>query len=371
MKHIIILGEEYWFEKLGTKFTEANTLLQYLERHKISKYEYTIIKSPAQIITTVNTIGITNIKAIFLFQDILSDSNLNNRTIMEMKKFVTDLVNNDIFVYPPLNIIDTFASKNYNKTLELKLQWAALPKTQVLTFPNYLPSDENKIMTKLWYTIQDMWKIFDKVVVKKGYSYEGKQVKTFVKDKYKDFYEFREVAKKINYKSFWGQGTNSILIDKGVTRYYILQGYNKIVTKRQNEYRIFFHNGNPKYIANGDDIDNTCLVDRNNEPLLKEVILFAKKLYKHYIPLIWTLPRNPILFRIDVSYAVDPEFQDEHSIKVEGFDTPVRIYANEMEIDPTSFFYNKFSCKGIDNFTSKTIQRNIAKYIHKYIKSLK
>jgi len=98
MKHIIILGEEYWFEKLGTKFTEANTLLQYLERHKISKYEYTIIKSPAQIITTVNTIGMTNIKAIFLFQDILSDSNLNNRTIMEMKKFVTDLVNNDIFV---------------------------------------------------------------------------------------------------------------------------------------------------------------------------------------------------------------------------------------------------------------------------------
>jgi len=373
-KNIIILGEEYWFAKKDEPYyTEASELIKYLEDHRDMRFDYNIIKSPAEFITTIEKLGEDTIRGIFLFQDVLSDSNLNNKTIMEMKELVARL-SNDIYVYPPLDIIDTFASKNYNKTLNEKLPWAALPKTRVLFFPNYMPTDENRILTKIWFTLQDMWKTFEKVVVKKGYSYEGKQVKTFAKDKFKDFHEFREFAKKLNYKSFWGQGTNSIKIDKGITRFYILQGFNKVVTKRENEYRVFFHNGNPKYIAYGDKIDNTCLIDQVKKPLEQYVISFARQLYKKYIPLIWNLPRKPILFRIDVSYATDPEFQDDYSQKVPGFETPVRFYANEMEIDPTSIFYNKFNCSESlsgKKFDSDMIQRNMGKYISKYIKSLK
>ena len=86
----------------------------------------------------------------------------------------------------------------------------------------------------------------------------------------------------------------------------------------------------------------------------------------------WKLPRLPILFRVDVSYAVDPEFQDKYSINVAGFSNPIRLYANELEIDPTSFFYNPFKkCKSDETFSSKEIQKNMAKYITKYIRELK
>jgi hypothetical protein len=371
MKNIIILGEEYWFEKPDTIFTESKYLLSSLEKHRDkSKYNYVIIKTPAEIIRKINELEIKNIKAIFLFQDILSDSYLNKKTILEMINYMKDIQNQGIYIYPPIEVINNFGSKKYNLILNQKLQWAMLPHTKVYYFKNYDFKDENKIFTGLYKNVQDLWKTFTKVIVKKGYSYEGKQVLSFNKDFIKDFYEFRDKARKLNFKNFWGVKTSSTLIDTGITRYYILQGFNKIVNKKKNEYRVFFHNGKVKYIAQGDNIPSTCIKDDLMKPLQKEIILFAKKLFKDYVPLFWNLPRFPILFRIDVSYAVDPEFQDKYSINIEGFNTPVRIYANELEIDPTSFFYNSFICKLDKNFSSKIIQKNIAKYITKYIREL-
>lgn len=372
MKNIIILGEEYWFNKEGTKFTEATYLLKSLEFHRDKKkYNYIIIKNPKELIETVNKLNIDTIKAIFLFQDVLSDSYLNNKSILEMKNYMIDLNNKGIYVYPPPEVTDNFGSKKYNLTLNQKLLWAQLPHTKVYYVPNYDPAkDENRIFTALFKSVEELWKIFKKVVVKKGYSYEGKQVKIFNKETIPDFYEFRKKARKLNFKNFWGVRTSSTLIDKGITRYYIIQGFNKIVSKRQNEYRVFFHNGKPKFIAKGDDIPNTCVKDEIKKPLEKVVIDFSIKLFKEYIPLFWHQKRLPILFRVDVSYAVDPEFQDEYSINIEGFESPIRIYANELEIDPTSFFYNQFRCESNKEFSSKSIQKNMAKYITKYIREL-
>ena len=104
---------------------------------------------------------------------------------------------------------------------------------------------------------------------------------------------------------------------------------------------------------------------------MKQIIKFGKRLYKDYIKIVWTEKRPPILFRIDNSYATDEMFQDEYSIKIKDFDTPIRLYANELEIDPTSYYYNKFICTHQHDFSSEKMQRNIAKYINKYIKSLK
>jgi hypothetical protein len=223
----------------------------------------------------------------------------------------------------------------------------------------------------MYKVVEKLFKIFQKIVIKKGYSYEAKQVKIFNRDNIVDFYDFRHKVRTLNYKEFWGKKINAINMDKGIDRYYIIQGFNKIVTKRKNEYRVFFHNGRAKYIAHGDKIPNYCLTNKENSDLLVKIIKFAKKLFKDYIKIVWTQDRLPILFRIDVSYAIDPEFQDEYSIKIDGFDTPVRIYANELEIDPTSFFYNRFICTNDETFTSQKIQENLAKYLNKYIKSLK
>ena len=363
MKNIIILGEEYWFYEEKPKYSKAPYLLNSLEFHRDKeKYNYIILENPGKLIETIDKIGINTIKAIFLFQDVLSDSYLNKKSILEMKNYLFNLKKEGIFLYPHPEVTDIFGSKKYNLTLSQKLPWAQLPHTKIYYVHNYDPQkDENKIFTGLYKNVEELWKIFKKVVVKKGYSYEGKQVKIFNKELIPDFYEFRKKARKLNYKYFWGVKTTSTDIDKGITRFYIIQGFNKIVNKKQNEYRVFFHNGKPKFIANGDDIPNTCIVDGNKKPLEKAIIDFSIKLYKEYIPLFWKSKRLPILFRIDVSYAVDSEFQDEYSINVEGFENPIRFYANELEIDPTSFFYNQFNCEGDKNFTSKNIQKNFTK----------
>lgn len=372
--NIIILGEEYWFNQ-GKQYPEASYLLKYLEDHRNKKlHNYIILETPAELVETIEKVGLDTIKGIFIFQDIFSDSYLNNKTIKEMRDYMTNIQNKGIFIYPPPDVTNIFGSKQYNLTLKEKLSWASLPHTRVYSVPNYdSTKDEKNIYIELYKNVEDMWKMFKKVVIKKGYSYEGKQVRIFDKEKIKNFKDFKKLAKKLNYKNFWGVKSSSLNIDKGTTRFYILQGYNKIVTDKNNEYRVFFHNGKAKFIANGDMIPNTCLKDRSKKPLGKEIIKFAKKLYKSYIPIFWNSSKHkrlPILFRIDVSYAIDPEYQDEHSIKVEGFDNMIRIYANEVEIDPTSFFYNKFICMSDKNFSSQALQRNMGKYITKYIRAL-
>ena len=372
MKYIIILGEEYWFEQQSNPklFVEASYLLERLKKRRDRRFEYIILSNPHQLLNTISKIGNENIRGLFLFQDVLSDANLNGFTIFEMKKYLYNLKNNGIYIYPPIEIINTFASKKYSKTLSDQLEYAQLPHTVVLRFKKYKPFvDDKKITQKIYDTVTKLWNTFEKVVVKKGYSYEAKQVKILSKNKVLDFKEFKHTIRTLNYKDFWGEKVNAINIDKDIDRYYIIQGYNKIVRKRKNEYRVFFHNGRCKYIAHGDRIPNYCMKHIETE-LVKHIIHFAKKLFIDYIKIIWKENRLPILFRVDVTYATDPEFQDRYSIKVDGFDNMIRLYANEMEIYTTIFYYNKFICKDDISFSSEKIQNNIAKYINKYIRSI-
>ena len=92
--------------------------------------------------------------------------------------------------------------------------------------------------------------------------------------------------------------------------------------------------------------------------------------YNEYIKLFWDQKRHPILFRIDVSYAMDMKFQDKDSIVVDGFDNKIRLYANELEIDPTNFFFNDFNCNTDDFFNSRSSQENLAMHITNYINSI-
>ena len=367
MKNIIILGEEYWFKiESSSLFTESTYLLNYLEKKKDKQFNYVILKNPKELKPKINELKKENIHALFLFQDVLSDANLNNLTILEMKKYLKSL---NVFIYPPIDIIDMFGSKNYNMILNTKLKYSELPHTNVLKFSNYKPYIDEKIIVQTMYkVVEKLFKIFQNIVIKKGYSYNAKQVKILNRNNVKDFYDFKYKIRTLNYKKFWDQQVNAINMDNGIDRYYIIQGFNKIVSKRNNEYRVFFHNGRVKYIAHGPNIPNYCITNKNQ--LINEIIKFAKKLFKDFIKIIWPLKRLPILFRIDVSYAIDPEFQDEYSVNIDEFKTPIRIYANELEIDPTSYFFNKFICENDSTFTSQKIQENFGKYLTKFINSL-
>ena len=232
--NIIILGEEYWFGHPDNKtFQPADILLKYLIKHKDNRFNYILLKNPGELVTTINKIQ--NIKAIFLFQDVISDSYLNNMNIYEIKKYLYDLKNKGIYIYPPIEVIDTFASKKYNIMLNNNFIYATLPKTKIVKITNYNSKKEEDVLKILWENTEEMFKDFNKIVIKKGYSYEGKQVKIFSQLTNTNYDEFKTNAMKLNFKRFWNRGTNAIYIDKGSDRYYILQGYNKDITIKDIE----------------------------------------------------------------------------------------------------------------------------------------
>jgi hypothetical protein len=414
-KYIIIIGEEYWFdvkgeyEWKGKKYTKnyraATHLLDTLKNNN-SKYEYIILNGPTAFVENVNSIGKDKVKAIFFFHDVFSDSILNKMNIMEMKRFLLNLQNNyDIYLYPGIEKTMLFGSKEYYKTLIKNMPYSVLPDSKVYTFKDYQGYKDEKIITsKLYNTAKYLLDKYPKVVIKKGFSYEGKQVKVIDKDLIFDFYDFRDIARRLNTKHFWNIKSSAIDMDIGIDRHYIIQPYNEIVVDKLNEFRVFFYNGHAKYITWQTDFDNLCVndienIDDNitlsndkkyvynvydadgnqidderitkefNKNLLIEVLRFSKKVYNDFLPFFWKKKGHPILFRTDISYAIDPIFMDNFSVNIEGMDSKVRFYVNELEIDPTNFFYNNTVCKKNEKITSKYLEILYGELINNYIKN--
>ena len=409
MKKILIIGEEYWFESIDKTnnveitIKKAKDLLDMLEKNK--KYDFEILEGPENLIKKIKDYGPENIKAMFFFHDPFSDSILNNMTIQQVYDYLVKIeTDHGIFIYPGLDKTKLFASKKYYKTLIEEIPYMALPHSQVLEFKNYKGFKSEDFLTHLLFKkMKEMLETFDRVMLKKGYSYGSVQVKKFSKKDLESKKIFKEKVKKLNYKNFWGVGSNAVKMDMNIDRYYIFQGFNNIIKSRQNEFRIFFFNGKASYITWTDNWDNVCTdditsekvkeiesayginsdisynyynppkydkkgqIEKYNKNLLIEILRFAKKAYTDFLPHLNKLtessvtkelqPHHPIMLRLDISYATDEKFQDEHSIKIKGFDTPIRIYINEIEIDPTNFFYNNMVCKSNKSIDTAHIQK--------------
>ena len=412
---VIIVGEQYWFysketfSKYESVIENADTLLNILNRN--SKYEFIILEGPKNLVNKIRSININEIKAIFFFHDPFSDSILNNMTIKQIYDFLSDLEKkNNIFIYPGLDKTILFASKKYYKILVDELNHLVLPKSIVVEIKNYEFKKSEKFLNHILYKkAKSLLEIFEKIMIKKGYSYSGVQVRKFNRTDIESKKIFAKKSSKLNFKKFWNVGSNAISMDKGIDRYYILQGYNKDIKSKFNEYRIFFIHGKATYITWTDDWDNLCTediessnnlieiqsgisenirytnldgsIDKSeklpiNKSLAIEILRFAKKAYKEFLPHLNKLDKerlkqkDPIILRLDISYATDQLFQDEHSVKVDGFETPVRIYVNEIEIDPTHYFYNNMLCKTNKKIDSDYIQAIVGNGIINILDSL-
>jgi len=411
-KYIIIIGEEYWFDvkyhqkRWKEEFEKSKHLLKIL-RNNDSKYEYKILNGPKNLVSNIEEIGYENVRAIFFFHDVFSDSILNNMKIKEIKDYLENIEKkHNIFMYPGIDNTLLFASKKYYDILTNKLPHTVLPKSEVLQYKDYNGyEDEKVILRKLFKMSKELLKDFEKIVIKKGFSYEGKQVKVITRDLIADYGDFTSIARRLNLKKFWGIKSNAIDMDIGMDRYYILQGFNSKVTSEFNEFRIFFINGKATYITWKDQFDNVCTndIDKNmndeivisnkgsrmiyiknydvkgdekpkvpikkeiNKHLLIEILRFAKKTYAEFLPLFWKYDNKPILLRLDISYATDERFIDKYAIDIEGFKSKVRLYINEIEIDPTNYFYNNFVCKHNKDMNNKNLQELFGNVINKYI----
>ena len=131
-KFIIILAEEYWHdvESNNYKFIKAKYLLNKIKEN--NDYDIKILKHPGELLSSIDRLGKSNIKSIFIFQDIFSDSFLNKISISEMKKKMKSLQDDHgVNIYPGIDITDRFASKRYYLDLVNDMKYSALPGSRV------------------------------------------------------------------------------------------------------------------------------------------------------------------------------------------------------------------------------------------------
>jgi hypothetical protein len=403
-KFVIIVGEEYWFKQKmdNHKIDDSYYLFNSIRKNKI--YNYIILKTPRNFIKYVEKIGFNKIEYVFLFQDVISDSYLNNVKLDYIINYCKKMEKRGIYFYPGTDITNLFASKRYYQILIDKMKYAALPHTEVLKVGKFNGKEDIEYtILKLYQICKNMLNKFDKIVIKKGYSYNEIQVLILNRKIVNNKDLFLKNIKKLDCKKFFGEKTNANKWEIGIDRYYIIQGFNKVVTKAKNEYRIFFINGKATYVSWEDDLPNQCISDIKNitnkfvydikdvddskisllnknvpslyklekfdTELAKDIIRFSKKVYNDFLKYFWInkITEHPIVFRIDVSWAEDNIFLDRYSTKLVKQNKIVRLYVNELEIDPTHYFYNSILCKTNNNINSQYIQEEIGKSIVDYI----
>jgi hypothetical protein len=403
-KYVLILAEEYWFKKsFVNKTSQIDYLLNKLQQE--SKYNFIIIKKPSNFIKTIDKFGKNNISFIFLFQDIISDSYLNNIPMEKIINYCKDLEKNNTIFYPGIEITNIFASKKYNKILSDKMSYSILPHSITLGIKNFNNGcDIESTVLKLYDISKKMLLKFKKIIIKKGYSYNEEQVTVINNDVLTDFPYFKKRILELDKKNFFGVKTDAKKWEKNMDRYYIIQGFNKIITKSYNEYRVFFINGKPYYVAWDDETPIQCvsdmdkskiniykirkrttlkqdynLINTNKRSLKKikkfnleisnEIIKFSVKVFNDFLKYFWINKKTkyPILFRVDVSWAEDKLFQDKYSINLETLDKKIRLYVNELEIDPTNHLYSDMVCQTNYQINTKYIQKELGNLILNYI----
>ena len=396
---ILILGEQYWFDNEEDDIKESKILLNFLKG--INNYKVIISNHPVDFFKKLKHINKEKLKFVFLFQDIICDSYLNKMKINTVFNYLIKLrKDHNVIFYPGIEETNYFSSKKYYQTLLNNMYYSVLPHTSVIEIKKFSKKDFLFLVRKIKYICDNLIKKFEHVVIKKGYSYNSVQVAIIEKKIVNDIDKLAAEILKLEKKDSFDIDGNALKWETNIDRFYIIQGYNEIVNENDlGEFRVFFIDGKQKYVAWGDDYPNLCvddiikndnfkynsndddktvrsLLNLNNSKSIekldpeisKEVVKFSKKVYDDFIKIFWkNKVKHPIIFRTDVSWAEDKHFQDKHSIYLKKSKKWIRLYVNELEIDPTHFFYNNFLCKTNNLIKSAEIQTTVFNLILNYI----
>ena len=407
-KYVLILAEEFWFKTTiinkVTK-TEINYLFNKLQQE--SKYNFIILKTPFNFIKTIDKLGKNNISFIFLFQDIISNSYLNELPMKKIINYCKDLEKNNTIFYPGIEVTNMFASKKYYKILTDKMKYSILPHSITLEIKNFNnKNDIESTVLKLYDISKKMLLKFKKIIIKKGYSYNEQQVTVLNTDVLNNISSFTKRILGLDDKDYFDTETDAKKWEQNMNRYYIIQGFNNIISSTINEYRVYFINGIPTYVGWDDETPTQCVSDMDkskiniykirkyktkkqlydynlintdidileklsqiNLEIGNKIIKFSVKVFNDFLKYFWKNKKTkyPILFRIDVSWAEDSLFQDKYSINIKTLDKKIRLYVNELEIDPSTLLDNQMVCQTNYQVNTKYIQKELGNLILNYI----
>ena len=265
-------------------------------------------------------------------------SNLNMKDVYQ---FYLELEKKGVKIYPPPKFHIYTNSKSY--ALELyKNNELVLPHSKVFKLKK-----DKKEWTKIYNHCKKLKQLCDFTVIKVSFSADMIDIFYVRNDKTKTinkFIEFEEFDKiKELYNSYIEKDELDLVI--------IVQPYNKIVSQRDNEYRMWYINDKfVDYFCFGPERNSKGELVRlienqkynQNNQIHKNIKFMGDKLYEFIKQKIRKHMKDNnfkiIALRLDMSYAIDELFLDKYTVTIDN--KKYRFYCNELENIDGTFYIN-------------------------------
>ena len=322
------------------------------------------------------------------FEDLFIDKSVprffSGMNLAEAFAFYKNLESKGTMMYPPADFVYYTNSKMYSADLHSSPEYAefVLPKSKTFLFPYHNNGALNQMWREMTTYFKRMQDETDYIVVKSGFSADMNDVYLVVTPKAESEQQFPKELERAfpKDKRFILDENISELRDfifdfireNNVDLVVIAEPYNKIVSQRKNEYRMWYLGGKfVDYFCFGierDDqqkvklIDNQAYNEKNE--IHTHLKTLADKLYHVVLQKIRGLLKNddfvPVAMRFDMSYATDPLFLDKYAVAIKQKGN-LRFYCNEIENIDGTFYTNipVLDVNGHKTSLGKTFEKNL------------
>jgi tRNA1(Val) A37 N6-methylase TrmN6 len=321
------------------------------------------------------------------FEDLFIDKSVprffSGMNIDQAFTFYKNLESKGTVMYPPAKFIYYTNSKTYSVDLHSP-EYAefALPKSNAFLFPY----EDNGALNQTWRELVAYFKRVqdetDYIVVKSGFSADMNDVYLVITQKAESEQQFPKDIERAfpkNKRFVLNENISELrdfifdfIRENNVDLVVIAEPYNKIVSQRKNEYRMWYLGGKfVDYFCFGierDEQGKIKLIDNQAYNSKNEIHSHLKtltdRLYHVILQKIRSLLKNddfiPVAMRFDMSYAIDPIFLDKHAVTIKQKGN-LRFYCNEIENMDGTFYTNipVLDVDGKKTSLGKTFEKNL------------
>ena len=322
------------------------------------------------------------------FEDLFIDKSVprffSGMNLSEAFAFYKNLESKGTVMYPPADFVYYTNSKMYSADLHSSPEYAefVLPKSKTFLFPYH----DNGALNQTWREMTTYFKRMqdetDYIVVKSGFSADMNDVYLVVTPKAESERQFPKELERAfpeNKRFILSENISELrdfifdfIRENNVDLVVIAEPYNKVVSQRKNEYRMWYLGGKfVDYFCFGIErdeqqkiklIDNQAFNQKNE--IHTHLKTLADKLYHVILQKIRSLLKNdefvPVAMRFDMSYATDPLFLDKYAVAIKQKGN-LRFYCNEIENIDGTFYTNipVLDVNGHKTSLGKTFEKNL------------
>ena len=322
------------------------------------------------------------------FEDLFIDKSVprffSGMNLSEAFAFYKNLESKGTVMYPPADFVYYTNSKMYSADLHSSLEYAefVLPKSKTFLFPYHDNGALNQVWREMTTYFKRMQDETDYIVVKSGFSADMNDVYLVITPKAESEQQFpKELERAFPQDKRFILSENiselrdfifDFIRENNVDLVVIAEPYNKVVSQRKNEYRMWYLGGKfVDYFCFGIErdeqqkiklIDNQAFNQKNE--IHTHLKTLADKLYNVVLQKIRSLLKNdefvPVAMRFDMSYATDPLFLDKYAVAIKQKGN-LRFYCNEIENIDGTFYTNipVLDVNGHKTSLGKTFEKNL------------